>query len=284
MAKSTRTTVTSGGTGRAGKKAAKAAQPTTATRSSRATKAGASATKATKRTKAAAVTKATKATSRAAAPAARRNGADAASRREQRRLLQQDLSRAQLLDAAEEVFGAKGFHETTLKEIADLAEFSVGSVYSFFENKDDLFINVFLRRGAEFLPGMLATAAGAGPPLETLHALADYEVEFFRSHPHFGRLFLRSASTVVPVPDGLESHELGGNFEVAMQTQADVFRKGQKSGVFRAGDPVVLARMFSGLVSSYQSLDPAVVADDPTEQERMSVAELHAIIDGAFCR
>ena len=75
----------------------------------------------------------------------------ATSRREQRRQLHQDLSRTQLLDAAEEVFGAKGFHETTLKEIAELAEFSVGSVYSFFENKDDLFLNVFLRRGEEFL-------------------------------------------------------------------------------------------------------------------------------------
>ena len=54
------------------------------------------------------------------------------SRREQRRLQHQDLSRNQLLDAAEEVFGRKGFHETTLKEVAELAEFSVGSVYSFF--------------------------------------------------------------------------------------------------------------------------------------------------------
>src|SRR5688500_14139506 len=86
----------------------------------------------------------------------------AASRREQRRLLHQDLSRAQLLDAAEEVFGEKGFHDTTLKEIAELAEFSVGSVYSFFENKDDLFPNVFLRRGSEFLPGMDAVVNGPG--------------------------------------------------------------------------------------------------------------------------
>ena len=48
------------------------------------------------------------------------------SRREQRRLQHQDLSRGQLLDAAEEVFGRKGFHEATLKEVAELAEFSVG--------------------------------------------------------------------------------------------------------------------------------------------------------------
>src|SRR3954451_24484781 len=94
------------------------------------------------------------------------DGDHLASRRAQRRLLHQDLSRSQLLDAAEEVFGRKGFHATTLKEIAELAEFSVGSVYSFFDNKDDLYLNVFLRRGAEFLPGMDALVAGPGDALE----------------------------------------------------------------------------------------------------------------------
>lgn len=46
------------------------------------------------------------------------------SRRAERRALRQDVSRTQVLDAAEEVFGQKGFHEATLKEVAELAEFS----------------------------------------------------------------------------------------------------------------------------------------------------------------
>jgi AcrR family transcriptional regulator len=50
----------------------------------------------------------------------------ATGRREQRRQRHQLLSREQLLDAAEEVFGRKGYHATTLKEVAELAELSVG--------------------------------------------------------------------------------------------------------------------------------------------------------------
>jgi len=42
------------------------------------------------------------------------------SRREQRRRQHHELSRAQLLDAAEEVFGRKGFYETTLKFKCDV--------------------------------------------------------------------------------------------------------------------------------------------------------------------
>src|SRR5438445_13745217 len=100
----------------------------------------------------------------------------AASRREQRRLLHQDLSRTQLLDAAEEVFGRKGFHETTLKEVAELAEFSVGSVYSFFENKDDLFRQIFLRRGEEWMAGAAAVFGSSADPRSQLHDLVEFEI------------------------------------------------------------------------------------------------------------
>jgi TetR/AcrR family transcriptional regulator len=206
-----------------------------------------------------------------------------ASRREQRRLLHQDLSRAQLLDAAEEVFGRKGFHDTTLKEIAELAEFSVGSVYSFFENKDDLYLSVFLRRGEEFLPGMRATVESVEAPLEQIHRLVDFEVTFFREHPHFGRLYLRSASATFP-PDAPSSAELTENFHAAMEIQAGVFRRGQARGELRAGDPEVMARLLSGLVSAYQALDPVVVSGDARAKERLPLDALHDIIDGAFLR
>jgi AcrR family transcriptional regulator len=208
---------------------------------------------------------------------------DAASRREQRRLLHQDLSRTQLLDAAEEVFGAKGFHDTTLKEIADLAEFSVGSVYSFFENKDDLFLSVFLRRGAEMLPGMQAVIDAGGTPTEQLHRLVDYEVGYFRDHPHFGRLYVRSATGTAPAAEMPDSPPLSQNFASAMAIQADVFARGQRSKEFRDGDPTVLARLFSGLVSAYQSVDPAVVSDDD-RSERLPLEALHEIIEAAFAR
>src|SRR6476619_5040020 len=125
-------------------------------------------------TKASPPTKAGSATKKRSASGADGNGADArAGRRHERRLLHQDLSRSQLLDAAEEVFGQKGFHATTLKEVAELAEFSVGSVYSFFENKADLYLSVFLRRGAEFMPGMRDVVQSGRNPLEQLHALVD---------------------------------------------------------------------------------------------------------------
>jgi AcrR family transcriptional regulator len=206
------------------------------------------------------------------------------SRREQRKAQHQALSRLQLLDAAEDVFGRKGFHDTTLKEIAELAEFSVGSVYSFFASKEDLFGQIFVRRGEEYMPRIRATVKSKGTALQQLHALVDFEVGFFREHPRFGRLYLQFSSASVLSADRRADAGMMGNYDESMSLQADLFRRGQRSKQFVAGDPWVLARLLSGLVSAFQALDPIVMSDDPDQPERMSLAEFHTLVERTFAR
>lgn len=209
-------------------------------------------------------------------------GRDARSRREQRRDQHQALSRLQLLDAAEEVFGRKGFHETTLKEVAELAEFSVGSVYSFFENKDDLFRQIFVRRGEEFMPMMRNLLDSNRTPLEQLHDLVDFEIGYFRLHPRFGRLFLRFSSATLQSADRRADDLMMANYDESMRLQADLFSRGQRDNHFGAGDSWVLARLLSGLVSAYQSLDPVVMSDELNQDEKLSLEEFHAIVGRTF--
>jgi len=203
--------------------------------------------------------------------------------REQRRSQAHELSRGQLLDAAEEVIGRKGFHETTLKEIAERAGFSVGSVYSFFASKDDLFRHIFLRRGEEFMAGMrLALRDMADDPQTQLHALAEYQVGFFHAHTHFARVYLRYSSiAVLAARNDRVDVEVQQRYDEAMRQQADLFRRGQASGRFRSGDPNALSRLFSGLVSAYQAID-AAAANDDGDTKRLALEEFHAVVDGAF--
>jgi AcrR family transcriptional regulator len=212
----------------------------------------------------------------------RDDGEPAVSPRERRREQRLELSRNQVLDAAEHVFARKGFHDATIKEIAARAEFSVGAVYGFFENKDDLFAQIYRRRGGEFMAGMRAVLDEPGPTRERLHRLATFQVEFFREHADFGRLFLRSSSVPPTEASTLVDRTVADNYTEAMNLQAKLFREGQESGELRDGDPEVLALLFSGLVSAYQATDPVVVAGAPAGSERMALAELHDVLDGAF--
>jgi AcrR family transcriptional regulator len=51
-------------------------------------------------------------------------------------------TRRRLLDAAAEVFAHRGFAATSLDEVAEVAGFSKGAVYSNFAGKEDLFLSV----------------------------------------------------------------------------------------------------------------------------------------------
>ena len=203
-----------------------------------------------------------------------------ASPRELRRQQVLEVHREHLLDAAEEVFGEKGFQDATIKEIAERAEFSVGSVYGIVSGKEDLLARTLKRRAVELLAGMDDVAADAAGGLDGLHRMADLQVEFFRRHPHFGRLWVRWAGpagwTMAPTSIG----QVDGDVEHAMQTQAGLVRQGQAAGEIRTGDPDVLARIFSGIIQAYQATDPASVGDDG--DERLPLADLHALIEGAF--
>ena len=81
------------------------------------------------------------------------------------------LTRSQLLDAAAEVFGEKGFAGASLDEIAERAGRTKGAVYSNFASKDDLFIAVldqWLAASHQALEARLASISDADSLVEAL--------------------------------------------------------------------------------------------------------------------
>jgi AcrR family transcriptional regulator len=50
--------------------------------------------------------------------------------------------KAEILEAAAKVFAEKGFHRTTTKDIAEAADIAEGTIYNYFDSKDDLLINL----------------------------------------------------------------------------------------------------------------------------------------------
>ncbi len=71
--------------------------------------------------------------------------------------------KVQILDAAATVFAEKGFHRTTTKEIAKAADVSEGTLYNYFDSKEDILIGIMTRLAeVETLPEELMGAALQG--------------------------------------------------------------------------------------------------------------------------
>ena len=62
-----------------------------------------------------------------------------------RRLRSPEQTEARILQAAEEVFGAKGHANATVADVVDRAQVSRGAFYLYFDNKDDVFKTLLAR-------------------------------------------------------------------------------------------------------------------------------------------
>ena len=76
-------------------------------------------------------------------------------------------TRDYLLQAAAQVFAERGFHGASLDEVAAVAGFSKGAVYSNFKNKEDLFLALFEANYDREMDALHATLEASDVPPET---------------------------------------------------------------------------------------------------------------------
>src|SRR3974377_661380 len=48
-----------------------------------------------------------------------------------------------ILDAAVKVFAETGFHNSKMSKIAEVADVSIGSLYVYYKNKEEILLNIF---------------------------------------------------------------------------------------------------------------------------------------------
>ena len=82
-----------------------------------------------------------------------------------------ERTRAKLLESAERLFRSRGFHATSVEEIAESAGFSRGAVYSNFESKEDMFLALMDRWRATVLD-VLVSALTPSPETGALDDLS----------------------------------------------------------------------------------------------------------------
>lgn len=181
--------------------------------------------------------------------------------REIRRRQRFELGREQMLETAEELFAERGYYETNLKDVARRCEFSVGSIYSFFDSKEALYLAVLMRRGPQRLAEMKRLAAEEKPAADRFMAMVRAELEYRRKYPAWARLHAQmpkaGVRSVADVPqDYKELHR------ETVRVLAGVVADGQSDGTLRPGDPHALARMCSALVESFTLMDP-MISEEP---------------------
>lgn len=157
--------------------------------------------------------------------------------------------RNEILEQAEKIFAAKGFHRATMAEIAEASGFSIGSLYHFFRGKEELY-SVIMMENVHRMYEEIMGAVSREPTIDgKIRALVISHFEYAEHHIDFYRLLMGHESGLRS--EGLK--ELRERFLAEHRKHVDsieeILREGIRKKVFRAINATSLANALMGIIA-----------------------------------
>jgi len=90
--------------------------------------------------------------------------------------------RFDIFRAAEKIFTEKGYHGATLEEIAKAAGYAVGTIYTYFKNKEDLYHSLLRSNTDELAAQEDAAVANISDPEERLRTRIKTVLHYIEDH------------------------------------------------------------------------------------------------------
>jgi TetR/AcrR family transcriptional regulator len=169
-------------------------------------------------------------------------------RREREKLRQ----REEMLAAALGLFSAKGYHNVSMHEIAEKAEFAIGTLYKLFKNKEDLYRALILDQVTTFHDALTKAIEEPDDEIEKLRNYVKVKGAVFRANVSIIRFyFAETRGASFNLMAGLD-REIRERYRCFMQTLASVFESGIKKKRFkRIADPYHLAVALDSLTNAF---------------------------------
>jgi AcrR family transcriptional regulator len=207
--------------------------------------------------------------------AARRRGTERARR------ARSELYRGLVLEAAQRVFADKGYEDAKMEEIARESGLSLGTLYSVFAGKAEIFAAVHETGDREIQEHSEARASGASDPLAALLAGVRAYTEYFLEHPDFLRMHLKEGLTWGLAGSGAGSRRRTDAWLRGVEGLAAACRRCIDAGVFHPGDPQLQARMMIAM----QQVQLAAWVEGGMQRDPAEVqAEIEAQVRRSFCK
>jgi TetR/AcrR family transcriptional regulator len=168
-------------------------------------------------------------------------------RREREKLRQ----RQEMLAAALDLFSQKGYHNVSMQEIAEKAEFAIGTLYKFFQNKEDLYKALVREQCDRVEDAIVRAMEQPGDEVETLRHYVRAKTEWFRENLPFVRLYLaESRGASFNLKAGLDD-EIRKRYYDFLESLASIFARGIKNKRFKKiADPYYLAVALASVIDA----------------------------------
>ncbi|MCG2777260.1 MAG: TetR family transcriptional regulator [Desulfobacterales bacterium] len=148
-----------------------------------------------------------------------------------------------IIQAATKMFARKGFYKTRISEIAMEAQVADGTIYIYFENKDDILISLFEEQMQIVLDNMVDQISREDDPVKKLEKFALIHLQLIEQNPNMAEIIqveVRQSSKFMKEYNNEK-------FVQYLDLIGDIIREGQENGVFKKEViPGVAKRAFFG--------------------------------------
>lgn len=158
--------------------------------------------------------------------------------------------RAEIFEAALRLFSEKGFHNVSMSQIAAEAEFGMGTLYKFFENKESLYQALLMERAEQCHKQMMSAIRAEHDPISAIRKYVTTRHEIFFNNLELMRLyFAETTGASYNLKAGLD-RDLLKFYDELIEELALIFERGIADKVFRAVDPYNMALALEGAINA----------------------------------
>jgi TetR/AcrR family transcriptional regulator len=151
--------------------------------------------------------------------------------------------REQILETAARLFDRRRYHEVRMEDVAVAAGVAKGTLYRYFDDKEDLYVALLVSALDRFYREMVTAMQAALGPERKVHVFLECSVTFFETHPYFFDLQQRVESSVnVDRIHGLD--ELRESF---FRLVTEIVSELVATGRYAAPDPLAAAMILTGI-------------------------------------
>lgn len=140
--------------------------------------------------------------------------------------------KAAIVDAAVDLFAHKGYHATTVREIAGESGMLSGSLYAHIASKEDLLFEIVARAAAQFTAAVEPIARGPGTAGEKLHRAMAAHIQVVAADLPAATVFLHEWRALSPERQR-PAAALRDRYEALI---GEIIAEGVASGEFRPVD------------------------------------------------
>ncbi len=169
-----------------------------------------------------------------------------------RRNLAKDQRELEIKEAALKIFAAKGYHRTTMAEIAMEAGYGKGTIYWYWKSKEQLYFALISDLHDEILALVDEAGMAGSPALTKIKNLAEGMIDIYYRNREYCKLSWRMRAEELQSfsPEYVEAlHNYVMRTRQALET---LLKQASEEGNFRGIDPYYLSCIILGMVEGME--------------------------------